>query len=39
VEHPQLKRRIYHREYREVLAAVEALGLENGWQQELDRVY
>lgn len=39
VEHPQLKRRIYHREYREVLAAVDALGLENGWRQELDRVY
>jgi putative pyruvate formate lyase activating enzyme len=39
VAHPQLKRRIYHREYREVLAAVEALGLDNGWRQELDRVY
>ncbi len=39
VEHPVLKRRIYHREYTEVLDAVEALGLENGWRQELDRVY
>jgi putative pyruvate formate lyase activating enzyme len=39
VAHPQLKRRIYHREYRQVLSAVEALGLDNGWRQELDRVY
>ena len=39
VDHPQLKRRIYHREYREVLDAVDALGLDNGWRQELDRVY
>jgi putative pyruvate formate lyase activating enzyme len=39
VNHPVLKRRIYHREYEQVLAAVEALGLDNGWRQELDRVY
>ncbi len=39
VDHPVLGRRLYHREYRSVLQALEALGLENGWQQELDRVY
>jgi len=39
VDHPVLGRRLYHREYRSVLQALEALGLENGWRQELDRVY
>ncbi|MGI6367238.1 MAG: radical SAM protein [Anaerolineae bacterium] len=38
-DHPVLKRKLYHREYREALAAVEAAGLENGWRQELDRSY
>jgi putative pyruvate formate lyase activating enzyme len=39
IDHPLLKRRIYHREYEHVLDAVDTLGLENGWRQELDRVY
>ncbi len=39
VEHPRLGRRLYHREYRAALDALEELGLENGWTQELDRVY
>jgi putative pyruvate formate lyase activating enzyme len=39
VGHPSLGRRLYHREYRVVLEALEELGMENGWTQELDRVY
>ncbi len=39
VGHPQLGRRLYRREYRAALDALEALGLENGWTQALDRVY
>lgn len=39
VGHPQLGRRLYRREYRAALDALEALGMENGWTQELDRVY
>jgi putative pyruvate formate lyase activating enzyme len=39
VGHTQLGRRLYRREYRAALEALEELGLENGWTQELDRVY
>ncbi|NLT74627.1 MAG: radical SAM protein [Chloroflexi bacterium] len=39
VDHPVLGRRLYHREYARVLDAADALGLEHGWRQELDRVY
>ncbi len=39
VDHPKLGRRLYRREYRVALDALEELGLENGWTQELDRVY
>lgn len=39
VGHPQLGRRLYRREYRAALDALDALGMENGWTQELDRVY
>ena len=39
VGHPSVGRRLYRREYRVVLEALEELGMENGWTQELDRIY
>ena len=37
--HPELGRRLTPEEYKEGLAAFEAAGLENGWQQELCQDY
>lgn len=37
--HPKLGRRLYSREYRVALEALQSLGLVDGWSQGLERVY
>jgi len=39
VDHRELGRRLSHAEYKEAVGALDAFGLENGWQQELDTDY